>query len=431
MVITFSIILLIISLIGYKIENNITNPITVFSGLWGVVLLCSHLSLYTLQEATEDTYKYFFAGVIMFVIGFYVNKIFLNKCRIVFKKRDRQVGFVLRYNIMYLLIIVCILFLLLNLINLINQTGSLNLRIVQSALQSGDYDNDTSPFLNAIQILVITPVSFALPAIAAADFWFGKKDFKLLLGTVVLCFVNMLATANRTTFMLVIIYLIIGAYIKIHLYNNDFLTVYQKNKMKKWIKYLCFLGFFAFLIMTISRGSSIFRNVYTNLAMSPRMFEIWSKEIDAQNVYGYGVASLLGFFYPVCYVIKNIFGTSSLPDIVQSMYDWNILTDKQWVWPGDKITANAYVSIFWFFYTDARIIGIMLGSFIFGIVTSRSYLKTVSEDCDSKSVACYCMIFYAILFSFVRFQFALSKYVLSLLFILIFAYKKCFVKEEI
>ena len=176
--------------------------------------------------------------------------------------------------------------------------------------------------------------------------------------------------------------------------------------------------------MTISRGTRIFRNIYLNIAMSPRMFEIWSKTIEEEHIYGYGIGSLLGFFYPICYIIKNLFGLNSLPSVVQSMYNWTMLTDSKWVWPGDKITANAYVSLFWFFYMDARIIGILAGAFIFGFVASRSFQMALSKPNNVKHITYYCIIFYSVLFSFVRLQFTLSKFVLAVIFVLFFAYKR-------
>lgn len=437
MAIIFAILLFLISAGGYISEKkNIVNPVTVFSGLWGAVILFSFFGFYTMQVASNRTYILFFIGTVMFVFGYYFNKLFLSKYRyrIATKKISNiNVVAIPRYGMMYGLTIVCIIFTLLKWINLIQQAGTLNLGTIQAMLQSGEYESNSSSIINAISNLIISPVAFAIPAVTAADFWFGKRDRKLLALTILLTIINMLSSANRTNFMMLFIYLVLVAYMKIAQKNKNILEKQkkQKKKIRKYIKYLIVFGILAFVIMTMSRGSRLFRNIYLNIAMPPRMFEIWADKIETQHVYGYGIASLLGLFYTIFYIIKNMFGLEKIPNIIQTIYDWTMLTDKQWVWPGDKITANAYVSLFWFFYLDARTIGIIVGSFIFGIVASKSYLEAMSKSSNAKNIAYYCIIFYAILFSFVRLQFTLSKYVLALIFVLNVVYKMHSSREEL
>lgn len=428
MAIIFAALLITMSVGGYITEKSIINPVTIFSGLWAVVIFFSSLGFYTMQVAANSTYIWFFTGTFAFALGYYFNKLFLNKYRfVVGKKTDARSKEIVipRYRILYVLTTICIVFSLFNWVNLIRQAGTLNLGVIQSMLQSGEYESNNSSVLSAISVLIVSPISFAIPAITASDFWFGKRDKKLLGLTIFMTVINMLSTANRTTFMMLIIFLVLTSYIKMEEKGDWFVKTQKqrRGRIKKSIKYLIAFGVVAFAIMTMSRGSKIFRNIYLNIAMSPRMFEIWADRVEEQHIYGYGTASLLGGFYSVFYVLKNMLGLNSIPKLIQSMYDWMMLTDKQWVWPGDKIIANAYVSLFWFFYVDARQIGIIIGSFVFGIIASRSYLRAVSRLHNAKTVTYYCMIFYAILFSFVRMQFALSKYVLAIFFILNIAYK--------
>jgi uncharacterized protein YebE (UPF0316 family) len=93
------------------------------------------------------------------------------------------------------------------------------------------------------------------------------------------------------------------------------------------------------------------------------------------------------------------------------------------VWPGKNIKANAYVSLFWFLYLDGRIVGIVIGMLILGIVTSRSFFAVCSKRYSARQVALYCCIFYIILFSYVRLQFSLSRVALGILFVMFVAYK--------
>ncbi len=112
-----------------------------------------------------------------------------------------------------------------------------------------------------------------------------------------------------------------------------------------------------------------------------------------------------------------------MPNLVETMYEWNMMTDTTWVWPGKNITANAYVSLFWFFYIDGRMIGIILGMFIFGFILSRSYYNVIAKHHSASAGSVYCCLLYCALFSFVRFQFSITRIALGLVFVMFFAYK--------
>lgn len=433
MAVTGFIILLILSIIGYYTEKHIIiNPITVFCGLWALILLFSSLGYYTMYPAEEKTYSMILIGSLFYVFGFYINKVFLNSIHLKIGRHTRyykDINYYAfpRYTLLYILTILCICFSLYDFINFIRQAGFGSMEMVQAFLQSGEYENNYNPIMSALLVLVVSPVGFAIPSITAVDFWFGKRDKKLLILTAILLVFKMLSSANRTTLVIFFIFLILTAILYIYQNKKTYNSIRGKfgsnKKVKRYIFIIGIIGIIAFVIMSMSRGSALFRNLYLNFAMPPRMFEIWAETIDANKVMGYGITSLLGFIYPVCYFIKNLLGLDSLPITVQEIFDWTMLTDTQWVWPGKNILANAYVSIFWFFYTDGRQIGIIIGMFLFGIVVSKSYQNVVGTRFSARQIASYCIIFYGILFSFVRFQFTLYKYALALVFVMFFAYK--------
>ena len=424
------------TVVGYFTEKKIKiNPLSLFCALWAIILFFSSLEEYTMYRASDEINFMILIGIIAYIIGYYFNKIFLQKIHFCFGKYSHYRSDILynaipRYQFLYALCIISILYTLYTFFNTIRQSGTFNLGIIQSMLQSGDIVSSNGPLINAIALLVIAPFKFVIPAITAVDFWFGRRDKKLLYMTIALITINMLSSANRTSFLLFFVWLLVVTIIYLYHIRLENRKKYDNyfnrriiSQIRKYKKYIVIVAIVAFVLMSVSRGvSSFVRQFYLYFSMSPRMFEIWAEKVEQSNIYGYGVASMLGFIYPLFYVIKNLLGIE-MPQLVQSMYDWTMQPEYTWVYPGRNIYANAYVSVFWNLYVDGRIIGIIIGMLVLGIIASRSFSNIIAKTYSARQIAVYCCVFYVILFSFVRFQFTLSRIALAFIFVMFFAYK--------
>lgn len=426
----------IFAIVGFFTEEKLViNPMTIFCALWAVILFFSLLQKYTMYTASDEKNAMIVYGICAYIIGYYINKIFFRRIHLRIGRfsryqSDTQKLAEPRYMLLYFLCLISLLYTIFDLVRVVAQSGTFNLGTIQMLLQSGDISNSNGSVLNAIILLVISPTKFILPAITAVDFFYGRRDKKLLLLTFCLIVINMLSTANRTSFLLFFLWLFFVATLYLH-HNADKNRHYSQmvvtskiiSRIQKYKWWIVCIAVIAFVAMSISRTStSLFRQIYLYFCMPPSMFEIWAEKVDTEGIYGYGVGSLQGFIYPVFYVLKNLLGIS-MPNHIQKMYEWNMLTDTTWVWAGNNIFANAYVSLFWFFYLDGRIVGIIIGMFFFGIILSRSYNNIIAKKHSARQVAIYCCLIYSVLFSFVRFQFSLTRIALGLLFVMFFAYK--------
>jgi len=414
-------------------EKTIVNPLTVFCCIWSVVLFFSCLCYYTLYEPESSTYNIILIGIVSFIAGYYSIKVFGKTITFNTSAKDKTVT-VLNYQLVYFFAVICILTFLWSLINVVRQISGFNLRNIQLLLQSSEYESNSSPFWNALSLLIVQPASFAIAALAAADFWAGRRDKKLFWFTIIMLFIRLLSSANRTTLMSFIIYIIVIGILKnskkrqISRNTDIDESSVTRRKNRKMIIQTIIVGLCIFVIMTMSRGSRIFRNLYLNFAMPPEMLELWCKQVDDSYLIGYGMASLNGFLYPIMYILKNVLGLSSLPGHFQDIYNLTMLTDTSWQWIGTTIRANAYVSVYWFLYLDGRWIGVAIGMFIYGGVLAGSFKKVV-KNMSAKQLSVYCLMFYGILYSLARMPFTLSKYTLAIVFIVFFAYKKKPIKE--
>ena len=410
---------------GLKSEKMLLNPLTIFGIEWAVILVLSMLCLYTLYMPKDNTYRIMLEGILSFFAGYAFYRLGLCKIRM---KKSTTTGHMLNYPIMYVFLIVCCIYYFFNLVSVVKNVGLFNLQNVQRLMQSGGIGSSNSPIMILLLMFVIQPGSFILPIVASVDFWFGERNKTLIIGTLIMTFMKMLATASRSTFISIAFYFIVSGFLYLFILkkNKEKKIVYKRTqKRKKTIRMVIILGVIAFVLMTISRGANIFRNLYYNFAMPPIMFEKWAAQVEEQNLTGYGMASLNGFFYPFLWILSKIIG--GMPGHFQNIYDLIMLTDTQWQWIGEKVTANAYVSMFWFSYLDGRDLGIILEMVLFGILCGYAYKKSVQNP-NAKNVAIYCMILYCIVYSFVRMQFAMTTFAISFLYIKFLVYSNYKIK---
>lgn len=423
------IICIVFAVIGLKNEKNIINPLTVFCAVFATVLFCSMLHLYTMFIPSNNTYKTFLLGIVYFILGYFLFEKLKYFKQI--KENKKEEVKIPRYEVLYTICIICSIFFLVNLIIVINNVGSFSLYSVQKMLQGGEVDFGYPAIIRAIILLIIYPCATAIPAITATDFWFGRKDKKLILFTIIMMILRMLSTASRSGLIVIVIYIAVVGMLSIYVQKRKNSNQKLDNDLKKKKKTIIFflgVGAIIFLIMTISRNAQILRNLYLNFAMPPVMFERWSMYIDRNEIIGAGEASLNGIFYPIFYILKNGLNIP-MPEHFKSIYDAIMLTDTVWQPIGTKLTANAYVSLFWFFYVDGRALGVAIGSFIFGIICRKIYTQTITNP-NAKNVCIFCLIFYSYLYSFIRMQFAMISYSLALIYILTFFYKEKNVKKS-
>lgn len=401
-----------------KMERNIINPLTFFSFIWSLVFLFSPMQLYSLNVASDENYGIILSGTVCFIVGCVVaKKLDVRRWKVRFL--DYSINKRLQYKWLYIILFFCIIYYSVNFVLLVSQLGIYNLGKVQASLQGGSFVLAKFPILATLVLLVIEPITKVAPAIAASDFFWGKRDKWLFVEICVLLLARTLATANRTGLMLLFIYLIVMGLLKRNLVKQQKVPAQKKIKIGKFIV----VGIAVFFVLTLSRGAELFRNVYCNFGMPPMMFEVWRSEVDAANLLGYGCASFNGFLNTIFFVLRNIIFFDMTPDIVKKMYDMITLTDVEWKHIGSGLRANAYVSLFWFFYLDGRIPGVVLGSFLYGFVVYFVYEK-VKKNPTPYNTSLYCLILYGVMYSFVRFQFATVSYSIAIVLCLFFLYKK-------
>lgn len=423
------------SFYGWKKYKYKLNPLFVFATLWAVIFILSKLRLYYLKDADEWVYFVILIGIFSFGSGYILASKFLKLKRVVLHTESFQVRANIikepRYMLIYILAAVVLCFYIRDLVNIFS---SLSLVGMLAQIRSMAQDSQSilyegrSTFEKAARILILQPFVMALQPIVAIEFWTkSRRRWLLLAMDISIVVLRMFTDGSRGMLM----------YLGMHFFliftvldkgeRSSIAEIYEKyiqnsKKAKFFMRLILLIFGIVFIVSTMSRsGERFWRNLYYYFSMQPSLMTTW---IDEISHYGYGMASLNGFVYPIIYFIKNTFGIQSYPTYwYENIFMLISSTDQQWVTITNENTfANAYVSVFWFPYLDGNIIGEILIMFLYGMIAGFMY-KNVMRNRSAKSVCLYSYFMQSIIMSYVRFQYASETYALGLVFLYFILYK--------
>lgn len=395
-------------------EKNVINPVTIMCSLWGGINILSSMQLYGLYDAKSEVYGYISLGVFFFLVG-YIFAIFpISKRK---KYRTNTITIYKQYQLRkqrcFAFLIACLFFLGFKVIQyseVISQSG-FSLGSIQASVQQATMS--FSGVLNAIYFLIVNPMLLALPAAVISEHYMRGKKTMLFALCVALCVLRVIISGGRQAFIQIFFYTFVALCFSKDAKRKK--CVKKKNSQKKKL-YGAILGaFVVLLLLTISRTSAIIKTIYLDFAMQPTMLEIWIEKINNTGEKSYGVMTLLGLIYPLCYIVKNFFGLNGIPHVVQMAYDMRMVTMSEWVSIGPNLIANAYVTCFWYFYYDAGVFGIILGMFVCGYIACKMYKKAKSNP-TSKNVCSYMFVAMAIFYTFGDFYPSNPYFVLGYLY---------------
>ncbi|WKY46448.1 O-antigen polymerase [Eubacteriaceae bacterium ES3] len=416
------------------------HPLLIFNVCWAFILFLESFHFYELYKSSESIYWYILCGVLAINIGFFVWDYRRKRNKTIFKIGRQYLNTatysinIPRYKMLYVLAILCIIYYLgsviLTFYYLYSGISLAEIRsIVQDSTSAYNLFNQNK-FLNAISILFLVPGAAVVQVVGAMDFWFGKREKKLFFLAVILAVMSSIGEGGRTSLVNMCIYMLLGYYLSgVSLKNKAQISVAKMKKRKRLILGAVTIGVIFLIWFSVSRaGQTLYKELYLYFSMQPYMFDIWAKRADLEGIFGYGETSLNGFSFAVLYIFKNLFGID-FPTHWQSVYDLIRATDSEWqIITATFSKANAYVGIFWFFYVDGRLFGILIGMFLYGVYLAHSYNDAIKYT-NVKTAAIYSFIFQGLVWSFIRFPFSNIYYAIAFLMLIFLAFKS--VKREV
>ena len=407
----FIIVLFILTLIGYFKFGNIINPVTLFCGIWTVILFTYSLHLFGLYYASDEVILSITIGVLMFFLGAMFksssvgNRVFEEK---LFAIQDKP-----NYKLMTYINLISIIILL--------GYATVTIRMLLSGV-SYEYihvmyqseEGVVGSLKSGIRLwhYFVWPWNLATIPMVVVCFMFDKdggKEQKIF---------HITTLINIGTYIL-----ISGARVSLAYFAFYFLVIlrFQKKKIHlgAWQKVLIIVvgltAWTVFAMLSESRNSASLENTaYTYLCGCVPFFSYRLDVFQATGgQYMYGLHTFSGFLKPVFAVLGKIFGSSEMWTRVLSDMETQ---GRTYIAPHNPF--NAFSSLFYYFYMDGGLLSVGIFSFIYGFFSLGMYCKFMRKK-TYKNLVLYLLTAFGLAFSMVRFHFTTLRYILSFFYVMI------------
>lgn len=417
-IIAFSFICFIIS---YTKEKNIYNPMTLFFLYWFIVIALASMELYDIHSASQQTYGLIGLGLVSFAVGFLM-KLKSSSSKI---KKKYKTQYVVRYKIYIVLNILIILFLFFRLIALVTLLREgyswWSIRLMTTGVEKG-FGLWGSELNLVIYTYLVSPLVYLAIPIAVIDYLVEKKSKVFVWTTVIVVILFSIVTVSRNALVFSIIYLIFGSMIY---GKHKKISEKIKKTLKKAPIIILLLAIGVGTITLLRKASAVFlKEAYVYLtgaipSLSERLTEPFAE------LRTYGMLSTRGFTR-IIFILLDKIGIH-YPESYLTADD--ILDNLEGFIPiGKGINMNAYATMFYDFYIDGGLVGIILGSIILGYICRRVYIG-VKYNINICNTVFYLLIIQQLLFSMARIYSVYPTRALPFILIL-FMFKRIKVRSD-
>ena len=105
-----------LAVLSYKIEKRLYNPVTLFCGIWALVILFAALHLYGMKEVSDYAYSIMTLGIVCFSLGSYVALSIRKHFKIRLTRKSRSTNasgsYGINYPAVYLVGIIVLIYLI-------------------------------------------------------------------------------------------------------------------------------------------------------------------------------------------------------------------------------------------------------------------------------------------------------------------------------
>lgn len=399
-------------------KRNLLHPLVYFFGIWIVCVLFTVIDYYgSLIEITALTEIILFLGIGSFFVGAVVPKCKINKLDS--KKITSVCSSSLRelhYNNILLVIILSIS-LIFNLYMTFITINFLTNDIPYSSIRDiflsyGDNaEFFTSTFFSTFNSWISTPCTYATTTLLAIDIFKGKLK-KSVLGLMVIDIALFtFATSGRLLVLIFIIQVFFCLF-----YFKDKIPENIKKKVVKWIVLLILL----LIIITIYRSKDVIgskdhvNSIYSYFSISIPLLSNWSSVVQDSGVLGICICTFNGFFEILHYLINKFIGSIEQYNTIMDVLS---LPQDNWVNVYPNYWANAFCTMFYYFYIDLRELGVIIYSFGFGWLCKTIYRRACIIR-DERFLPFYLVIIQTIFCSFIRWQWGMFTYFVLIILML-------------
>lgn len=281
-------------------------------------------------------------------------------------------------------------------------------------LRTDVYGLKTFPeWFDITYIYFILPLSYVLIAYGIIRFFEGiKLEFFFSL---VITLMSSFANGGR----IILLFFIVQFVFWFFFYKRKREVITQNNNRKKkpnmlFIVLIIVMLFALVVVISRMRGvtKSIVMIINDYFAPSLQYFDVSLKNFDSAGKYCFSFFSFRGYWDPILMVLKSLHIISQRPEIYYTATALNEAADKAIVVGSSGFDMNAFTTMFYAFYVDFDIIGVLVGSVVYGVETARVQYKTYKNQTIYNKLI-YALFLNMVVTSFIRFQLVNPAYALS------------------
>lgn len=412
-------------IISIILERNLYNPITIYTALWGVIILLYQMNPYNLPLVNNDTKMMICFGIISFIFGSFVLGNLRVKPKLSFtivKRRTHSsvINIDLKNTgiIMLLQILAIIIFLVASLSSISALLAGYGLTYIRYTLRTHIMNTG---IIGSLFTYIAEPVMYFSIPYSSILLLQKKIDKRTVILTVLLIVLDLLTNGGRIAIMFCMICIFFTLLI-----SQSRLEVKLCSKTKKIMIFAIIIIAFAMAQIVLERGSDLIKSTITYLYAPLATFEFDRKIFDnGDYVFTYGFLSFQGFIRPLLLLFG--FRTSSFVQCIDDVY--KLIDSAIYL---ETLRFNSSVTYMGYFYFDFGLCGIVCGSALLGMICYRYYSQIVCQrEINMSNVCVYLLLLGTVVFSFISFMFATPGYSLAMLIVLVLKGKKYKLKDNI
>lgn len=436
------IVLLMFTMLSVAQNKKINSPLNFLNILFSAILIGASLGLFGMSKDSDDAALIVALGMLFLNIGFYVGESILKQKQSSFKPSSFQTeeGEDVNHIVLALMFAAMVYFsiyYIFQTIQLFARGYSLNMVRMfyfNHDLMEQAAGIEVNGLVGYGTVYLYTPIQHVFYALTAL-IWFYPNFMKnspfwrksIPIVSVLNIVVAMLTNGGRLVVYYLLICILMTFVSKRKLKENIEPDRIEQKKSKKGNRRRTLIIFASFgVLFYIAYRVSQTReegNAAYSLVKSIYMYFcgcIPNLQVKFQNIYSndysYGVTLVSGLIRPIFTGLRFLLGVP-IPGVFV-VGDSYLSAASHTDIIGEGMTYNAFVTMFYFFYRDLGFIGIVLESFIAGMVFSMIYNRA---GFSAKRFVLYLILMQGVSMAFIRWQimsvgYAISFYYAMLLF---------------
>lgn len=404
--------------LGYITHRNVINPQFIFVSLWSAIIFLGSLQLYGFTGFHDKVILIVMLGILAYTIGSVVCSTLTERISSQNAHFHRRLDDISELHINKTFLNICTLSVCISsLISFLNASkmfinGSTYTEVRGGMLGYTDKQFISNPYLSAFMNYVAGPMLTALLPLAVL-FAFNRVYKKHMIAIFICLIANTLSSGGRITILYVLLFIIV---------TFNYYEISLPKRIKRKIPLIAIASIILVILITSLRTSrKILESIYVYFTIPLGLLNHYTNLLDQTNFYSYGGA----FFYPITYIINSFnttFGidNNAINEIVQYV---NMPQDKWVSTIYSSGSYNAFSTLYYYFYMDFRYIGVLLFSFLFGMICEFIYFKAWVQR-NTNFTPPHLLFLQAVFGSFIIWQLGNTKLVLSLVILYLLQKKK-------